>query len=126
MAEDDPLVLGGGEHLTLVQSLEQAERRFVLRRRIKGDESGALGETNLLVIAAGVVGLGLALYGVWVFFGPAQREEDAVLDDVEIDPDALLDEIVALDVAFEAGEIGEKEYQARRAELKELLREAME
>jgi mono/diheme cytochrome c family protein len=93
--------------------------------KVKLDDSGSspADETNIFVIVAGVLGLGLAGFGVWQYFRSGQ--DDAVyLDD--LDTDALVDEIVDLDEAFKAGEIDEAEYRSQRAELKGLLRERME
>jgi mono/diheme cytochrome c family protein len=93
--------------------------------RVKLDDSGSspAEDTDVFVIVAGVLGLGLASYGVWQFFRAGQDEGDYLGD---LDTDALVDEIVALDEAFEAGEIDETAYLSQRAELKELLRERME
>jgi mono/diheme cytochrome c family protein len=80
-------------------------------------------ETNVFVIVAGVLGVALAGYGAWQYFRPAQRDDD-LLD--KLDADALIDEIIALDEAFEAGELDEAEYRAEREELKAQLREQTE
>jgi hypothetical protein len=94
------------------------------RVKLEGSESGLLEDANPVVIVAGVLGLGLAVFGIWQFFRTEQAAEDDDLD--ELDADTLIDEIVALDEAFEAGEIDERDYRERRAGLKGLLREMME
>lgn len=80
---------------------------------------------NVLSIALGVVGLALAGYGAWHFFRPAK--EDGFGEIERGDSEALIEEIVALDEAYEAGEIEEVDYTAQRealkAELKNLLDE---
>lgn len=81
------------------------------------------GENNVFVIVAGVLGLALASYGAWQYFRPAQSGEETLEG---LSADALMDEIIALDEAFEAGEVDEADYQAEREELKALLREVLE
>jgi hypothetical protein len=58
-----------------------------------------------------------------MFFGPNNPADEEL---EEVDTDTLLDEIVALDEAYEAGEISEKDYREQRAALKALLREIMD
>lgn len=134
--ESDQLTQGSDQQVEggLYQSLtatslaagDEVSLQISGRVRLESSESGAIGDTDLLVIVAGVFGVGLAAYGVWQFFR-TPKEEDEYLADVESqDSDALLDEIVALDEAFEAGEIDAEVYRSRRAELKEKLRILME
>ena len=83
---------------------------------------GSSGQSNWLPILLGVVGLGLAGFGAWRFFGsPADRGAPGEHDQV----DTLLDRIVALDEAFEAGELDSEDYQLRRAELKSRVSEML-
>ncbi len=74
-------------------------------------------QNNWLMVTLGVAGLALAIYGAWSFFVSTPEEE---FDD-ESDPDVLIDEIVALDEAYEAGDLGEAEYRSRRYKLKSEL-----
>ena len=77
-------------------------------------------QENWLTIILGAAGLALAIYGAWSFFAPAPVKD---LD--EDDQDALVDSILALDEAYEAGDLDEDEYlssrDALKAQLKELL-----
>lgn len=86
---------------------------------------GGLLSDNVLSIVLGVVGLALAGYGAWHFFRPSKTDE---FEEIEVfDSETLIEEIVALDEAFESGEIEEADYlvqrEALKAELKELLDE---
>jgi mono/diheme cytochrome c family protein len=92
--------------------------------KVSTDQAGSTDgeESNLFVIIAGVLGLGLAAFGAWQYFRPAQVEDD-FLD--ELDADALMDEIITLDEAFEVGELDEAEYRAEREELKTQLSELL-
>lgn len=89
-----------------------------------------------LIIGLGAFGLVLILAGVW--FGRRTRKafmeadlemvegEEPVSDSDErtipADADALMDDIIALDDLYQAGELAEAAYHERRAELKEKLR----
>jgi hypothetical protein len=83
--------------------------------------------TTELVIGGGVFLLALVA-GVFLIRSWRQRDvydveeyEDEVYAGEELDRDALIAEIAALDDAFEAGEIDEADYQRERAALKEAL-----
>lgn len=92
---------------------------------ISGSLTGGSGlvSDNLLSIVLGVVGLALAGYGAWRFFRPTED----VYEDVELDDsEALIEEIVALDEAYEAGEIEEADYLSRREGLKAELRQLLD
>lgn len=78
-----------------------------------GTDFSLQGDTFTTLI--GLAGLALAAVGVWSWFRPKKRVDYAG------SADALIDEIIALDEAFEAGELGEAEYQNRRAKLKRKL-----
>lgn len=81
---------------------------------------------NLLTIILGVVGLGLAGFGAWRFFRPADEEEED-FEEIEYDPaDVVLDQIVSLDEAFVAGEMDEAMYQAQRESLKAKLKRLLD
>jgi hypothetical protein len=78
--------------------------------------------TTELVIGAGVLLLAVAVSAV-VVRGWRQRQlEDLIYDDgAAPDREALLEEIAALDDAYEAGEVDEATYRRERAALKEAL-----
>lgn len=102
--------------------------------------AGGTGDTNWIVVAAGVAGVALAGYGAWMFFRSDDRDEEEYEDDdYEYDEDEdfeetiaeagsgeIMDEIIALDQAYENGEIDEDDYQTQRAELKALLKDALD
>lgn len=77
--------------------------------------------TGLLV---GAIGLVLVVVGVWWWFridGDSSR-----LSDRPVSPESVMDEIIALDDAYEAGQMEEAAYQAKRSQLKARLRELVE
>ena len=96
---------------------------------------GALSGTNEMVIGIGIFGVVLIAAGVWLY---RQRRHNGLvavaegLDELELpleveeNPEALLDAIVALDDLYQAGELPEAAYQQRRADLKERLRQIRE
>jgi hypothetical protein len=94
-------------------------------------------ETRLgLIIGLGAFGLALILAGVWlsrrtrlaatklevemVEDEESSQEEEAT--DTPEDAEALMDDIIALDDLYQAGELPEAAYRERREELKEKLR----
>lgn len=79
--------------------------------------------TTELVIGAGVLLLTVAVGAVFIRSWRQNQVEDVVYDGgVEsLDRDALLEEIAALDDAYEAGEVDEATYRQERAALKEAL-----
>jgi hypothetical protein len=92
--------------------------------------------TNLL-IGLGALGITLILFGIWLYRrnqsgngenGEDEDEDEAIEDEPESasgDLDMLMDAIIALDELFKSGELPEKAYQERRAELKEQLKKAL-
>ncbi len=124
--DSDTLTASGSESLDT-----DVYQVFVANNLSAGDEldlrmsgGSSLVSGNVVSIVLGVVGLALAGYGAWRFFRPADDEE---YEEEEFDSEAVIAEIVALDEAFEAGELDEADYTAQRdalkAELKQLLDE---
>ena len=74
---------------------------------------GQFFQSSWFTIVLGVIGLALAGYGAWRFFAPAPEEET-----FQDEKDALIEEIIALDEAYEAGELEEGEYLVQREALK--------
>jgi hypothetical protein len=86
------------------------------------------------------LGLVLILAGVWISrrnrgFTPVSQDEmahgeESVLEagetETPADADALMDDIIALDDLYQAGELPETAYRERRAELKEKLKAIVE
>lgn len=74
---------------------------------------GQFFQSSWFTILLGAIGLGLAGYGAWRFFAPVSEDET-----FQDDQDALVEEIIALDEAYEAGELEEGEYLVQREALK--------
>jgi len=85
---------------------------------------------NALMIGAGGLGLVLIGLGAFLFLRDRARggepEGAGEADALGNDPDGITDAIIALDEKFKAGELGRDAYAARRAELKDRLRKALE
>jgi mono/diheme cytochrome c family protein len=86
-------------------------------------------EDNIsLAIGLGVFGLALIGLGFWMYqkrgVSKTVEESQPAAPQADESVDALLDEIVALDDQYEAGQIPQEAYQQRRAELKEQLHAA--
>ena len=75
--------------------------------------------SNLMVIGIGSFGILLIGLGVWWYIRPSTAGSDEFDG---MDSETLIDEIAALDDAFEAGEIDQAAYQQERNELKAALR----
>jgi mono/diheme cytochrome c family protein len=98
---------------------------------------GDLENRQLVLIAAGALGLTLIIAGGWMFVRDRKREdreneheevgedgEDGEDDEAEFDrAEEVMDAIIALDDLFRAKKISEQAYHERRDELKEILRE---
>ena len=75
-------------------------------------------------IILGAVCLALAALGVWSWLRPTLDPGIEIGYDQD-SPEAVMDEIITLDEDFEAGKIGEVNYQRERAVLKDRLRDLM-
>lgn len=80
------------------------------------------GSSTGLLIGGGVLGLVLIGAGIWIWRQKKQGElEEGDLDSSEETSESIMDAIITLDDRFQAGELSEEAYQARRVELKERL-----
>jgi hypothetical protein len=146
--ESDGLVDGGlsdfGGTSYRIYSGESLKAGTQLTVKISGDPNapassagqGTTGSRLGLIIGLGAFGLVLVLAGVWIsrrnrIGGDLETETEVVeeeapelaLDQPEssVDADTLMDDIIALDDLYQAGELPEAAYRERRAELKEKL-----
>jgi hypothetical protein len=134
---------GMSYHIYTGESLQAGE---LLSLKVSGNPNtsasapGASGSRLGMIIGLGAFGLALILAGVWI----SRRNRVAVAEsDVDVEPgdelsleadetyepadvDALMDDIIALDDLYQAGELPEAAYRERRAELKEKLRAIVE
>jgi mono/diheme cytochrome c family protein len=86
--------------------------------------SGLALNTNTTSLVVGAFGLGLAAVGVWWWF--RMDRDDERFSDGGKTTESIMDEIIALDEAYEAGEVEDAVYQARRSRLKARLKEMVE
>ncbi len=88
---------------------------------------GGLENRQLILIAAGAMGLTLIVAGVWMFMRDRNLEDDEDDDEDQQDEfdnaEDVMDAIIALDNLYRDGKISEEAHQTRRDELKEILRE---
>jgi mono/diheme cytochrome c family protein len=98
--------------------------------RPKSSPAVVSGSRTQLLVGLGAFGLVLIILGIWLFRRNQIRNggEDASEDDLEAsrdaspdDADTLMDAIITLDDLYQAGELPEEAYRARRAQLKEKL-----
>jgi hypothetical protein len=76
------------------------------------------------VIGLGSLGVGLLASGIWIYFkNKTANREISQTQPSPLDRDEILDSIIALEDLFQAGEITESAFQAKRDQLKEQLRE---
>jgi uncharacterized membrane protein len=74
----------------------------------------------------GIIGLAVAIFAVMMWLRREEVDANDNNEDVEDSPESIMDEIIALDEAYEAGEVNEKKYEKERAALKDALRKLME
>jgi hypothetical protein len=132
---------GVSYHVYTGESLRAGSQLAV---KISGDPNAAASEAAAgssesrlgLIIGLGAFGLALILAGVWIsrrtrlvapqLEAEMAEDEDSDLDeeatDTPEDTEALMDDIIALDDLYQAGELPEAAYRERREELKEKLR----
>jgi len=81
------------------------------------------GSSTGLLIGGGVLGLVLIGAGVWMWRQRKQTAEFTEEDEIpaEESRESVMDAIIALDDAYQAGNLPQEAYQQRRAELKEKL-----
>lgn len=126
-------VQGLSYHMYSAQRIEPGgELRFTISGRPAIGGAGLVRGTNSSLIV-GLIAFGLALVvaGAWLYVRSRtgreiepDEEEPLELHDEE-NADTILDAILALDDRFQAGELPEEAYQARRAELKARLKNAL-
>jgi len=94
-----------------------------LSGRISSAATVQPGSSTGLLIGGGVLGLVLIGAGIWLWRQKKQGEVEGELEPVtgEETSESIMDAIIALDDRYQAGELSEEAYQARRAELKEKL-----
>ena len=103
--------------------------RMTLSGKVKTASGTSLtwGNPNLL-IGIGALGVALILAGAWLYLRDRHRDaNDLEAEEVEGDgfesSEEVMDAIIALDDLHRAGKIPDEAYQARRAELKEKLKD---
>jgi mono/diheme cytochrome c family protein len=140
-AEDSPEIRGEGVEDQGVRDMGGVRfRTYAIEPPAAGEElafdlsgrhpaSASLMNSSNLVISIGVLGLALVLVGIgWRYVGsrsPGKGEEPVSDMDASRDKETLLHAIAVLDDAFDTGDISEKEYRTRRADLKRELTELM-
>lgn len=121
-----------GENLYKVYAsqgpLTSGEVQFEIRGRNPMDTSGFLGlniDPSMLVGASALL---ISIIGVG-YLSRGRRGSGRASDGATVSketPESVMDKIIELDEAFEAGSLAEPKYLERRAALKELLRELLE
>lgn len=91
--------------------------------QVGGDENSS----QTLIIALGAFGAVLFLIGIILFIRNRQQlEQEMPVEKNDDDRDHILDSIIALEDLYKNGEITEKEYHKKRAELKKQLSDLVE
>ena len=108
---------------------KDSQLEITLSGKLAGEGAAKPGNMTNLAIGLGALGLSLILAGVWYARArPSDKAEEEVEDAgvVEESPgtiEALLDEIVALDDIYKAGELSDDAYVERRSTLKKRLKD---
>jgi mono/diheme cytochrome c family protein len=102
---------------------------MTLSGKVKSAAAGSVDNRQTLLIGAGAFGVVLILAGVWMFLRDRNKLDEDEFEDGEEDEnefetaEEVMDAIIALDDLHRAKKIPDEAYQARRAELKERLKE---
>ncbi len=111
---------------------KDSQLEITLSGKLAGEGTAKTGNMSNLAIGLGALGLSLILAGVWYARARSSEKPEEEIEDADADeesPDtieALLDEIVALDDIYKAGELSEDAYVERRATLKKRLKDLRE
>lgn len=91
--------------------------------------SFASGSSSSLAIGLGAFGVVLIGVGIWFYRQAREQEEDEEssddLNEMD-DPQTVMDTIIALDDLYKEGDLPEEAYRARRAALKEHLKDLLD
>ncbi|MBN1450999.1 MAG: c-type cytochrome [Anaerolineales bacterium] len=102
---------------------------MTLSGKVKSAAAGSVDNRQTLLIGAGMFGVVLILAGVWMFLRNRNKLDEDDFEGSEEDEDEfetaeeVMDAIIALDDLHRAKKIPDEAYRARRAELKERLKE---
>ncbi|MBW8011240.1 MAG: hypothetical protein FVQ83_08375 [Chloroflexi bacterium] len=109
-------------------SLASGEVQFEIRGRNPMDTSGFLGLNidNGLVVGASALLISLVIVGYFTRVRRGTGNTSSKTSTNKDTPEALMDKIIDLDEAFEAGDLAEDKYLENRAALKEQLRAVLD
>jgi mono/diheme cytochrome c family protein len=102
---------------------------ITLSGKVKSAATGGVDNRQILLISAGAFGVVLIFAGVWMYLRDRDKLDEDEFEDAEEEDDEFetaeeaMDAIIALDDLHRAKKIPDGAYQARRAELKERLKE---
>jgi uncharacterized membrane protein len=138
----DQLIDGGEDthngstyHLYSLSNMLPGELTFTVYGTPDNLNSSVLNNRSLIIIAIGVLGGVFIILGLYLFFRDNARKKQEELfdtlgneDDLEAlsdDPEGIADAIIQLDNYYARGDISKDEYEKRRVELKDKLRELL-
>ena len=107
------------------QSIASGEALDFQLRGITLEGDSTPRSTQILVVAAGLVGILMLGAGIWLYFRNRKSTPEFIeKESADLSQEEILDSILALEDLFKKGEISQESYQSKRAELKEQLRKA--
>jgi hypothetical protein len=109
------------------QSIARGETFDFQLSGVSRGEAGTLSTTQILVFAAGLLGILMLGTGIWLYFrNRKETAEDPRSEPAVSSREEILDSILALEDLFQQGEISQESFERKRAQLKEQLRKAAE
>jgi uncharacterized membrane protein len=114
-------------HLYTAENLAVSESlSLTISGSPKSGSSGGVSTQTNVVIGMGALGIILIGAGVYLYLRDRNRKyEDDETEHLPDDPDSLADAIITLEEQYEAGDISKEDYEKRRTELKERLKEIL-
>lgn len=110
------------------QPIQRGETLEFQLKESSRDGAGVFSGNQVLIVVAGLLGILMIGTGIFLFFRNKKRFSEIPPEPEQESPsqEEILDSILALEDLFKQGEISQKSFESKRAELKDQLRKTAE